>query len=377
MHKPIIRFLVSSPDGDIQADRGKWHLPLERDPAKISYRQYFHAIEDFLSFDNFSSLLKSINQIVAQHTSRAAIKEIIIRSEKHGTLYHPASIEVLLHDGNIKFGLNVATTDVGKQWLKQEFSVLRLLHEKYNLPYLPNAYLLEEKNHLVFVLEDWFEGYHEFHLSQTTDGKQILQIWDFGRGYKNLTPEQAYEIYRQSSLIMTSYYDVSDYSQIYPWHHGGGDFIASVGKDNVSVRLTTARRYDPGIIFQDTANVNASVALTYFLLNLTLKMRLDRLDGVGEVVWADDSSVLPTLQGFFEGLQSKEACKKLGYDILNVLQSFSPDEMKQTFSPLIDMYEGTEDHPVIIKYLDRHIDVLTATLQNFPQRYHPETSGGL
>ena len=133
MHKPIIHFLVSSPDGDIQADREKWHLPLEQDPSKISYRQYFHAIEDFLSHDNFTSLLKSINQKEEQQTSLEGIKEIIIRSEKHGTLYHPASIEVLLNTGNIKFGLNVATSEVGREWLKDEVSVLRLLYKKYSL----------------------------------------------------------------------------------------------------------------------------------------------------------------------------------------------------------------------------------------------------
>ena len=96
-------------------------------------------------------------------------------------------------------------------------------------------------------------------------------------------------------------------------------------------------------------------------------MRLDRLDGVGEVIWANDNCVQATVQGFFEGLRSKEDFQNLTYDMLNVLQSFSPDEMKQIFSPLIDMYEGTDDHPVIIKNLDRHIEVLTATLRTFPR----------
>lgn len=367
MHKPGIHFLVSSPGGDIQADREKWHLPLDRDPGKISYRQYFHAIEDFLTYDYFTSLLKSINQKEKQQTSIEAIKEIIIRSEKHGTLYHPASIEVLLNTGSIKFGLNIATTETGKEWLKGEFTVLRQLYEKYRLPYLPYAYLLEERTHMVFLLEDWFEGYHEFHLSQNSDGQQILQLWEFGSGYKDLKPEQTYEIYRQSSLIMTLYYNVSDYSQIYPWHHGGGDFIASVVQDEVSVRLSTARRYDPFIIFQDTANVNPSVALAYFFLNLTLKMRLDRLDGVGEVMWADDRCIPAIVQGFFEGLRSNADFQNLGFDILNIVQSFSPDEMNRIFSPLVDLYEGTEDHPVIVENLERHIKVLTATLRIFPR----------
>jgi len=367
MYKPDIHFLVSSPGGDIQADREKWHLPLERDPAQISYRQYFHAIEDFLSHDNFDSFLKTINQKEKEQISLKGIKEIIIRSEKHGTLYHPASIEVLLNNKSITFGLNVATTETGKEWLKEEFSVLRVLYEKYRLPYLPYAYLLEERNHMVFLLEEWFESYHEFHLSQNNDGQQVLQLWEYGNGYRYLTPEQTKEIYRQSSLIMTLYYDVSDYSQIYPWHHGGGDFIASVVQDKISVRLSTARRYDPFIIFQDTANVNPSVALTYFFLNLTLKMRLDRLDGVGEVTWADDSCVPATVNGFFDGLHLKEDYQNIRYDMLSAVQSFSPNEMKRVFSPIVEMNERTDDHAIIVKNLDKHAELLTVTLRNYPQ----------
>jgi len=365
MHRPLIHFLVSSPGGDIQADRKKWHLPLDKDPAKISYCQYFHAIEDFLSYDNFGAFLESINQKEKQRISIETIKAIVIRSEKHGTLYHPASIEVFLNTGSRKFGLNVATTETGMQWLKEEFSVLRLLSEKYRLPYLPYAYRFQKRNRMAFLLEDWFEGYHEFHLSQKNDGRQILQLWEFGSGYRDLTPEQAYEIYRQSSLIMTLYYDISDYSQIYPWHHGGGDFIAHVDQEGISVRLTTARGYNPLMIFQDTANGNPSVALAYFFLNLTLKMSLDRLDGVGEVTWADNRYVPATVTGFFDGLQLKEDYQSRGHDMLSVMRSFSVDEMKHIFSPLIKMYEGTDDHAVIVKNLDRHAEILTATLQNY------------
>jgi hypothetical protein len=38
------------------------------------------------------------------------------------------------------------------------------------------------------------------------------------------------------------------------------------------------------------------------LLNLSLRMRIDRLDGVGDMVWADDRAVAGTVQGFFDGL---------------------------------------------------------------------------
>ena len=46
-------------------------------------------------------------------------------------------------------------------------------------------------------------------------------------------------------------------------------------------------------------------ALLIFFLNLSIRMRLDRYDGVGDIVWADGLVVQSTLDGFFEGLALK------------------------------------------------------------------------
>jgi len=46
-------------------------------------------------------------------------------------------------------------------------------------------------------------------------------------------------------------------------------------------------------------------ALLIFFLNLSIRMRIDRIDGVGEMVWADDIAVQGTIDGFFKGLDQK------------------------------------------------------------------------
>jgi len=46
-------------------------------------------------------------------------------------------------------------------------------------------------------------------------------------------------------------------------------------------------------------------ALLIFFLNLSIRMRLDRTDGVGPVVWADDTAVEGVVAGFFQALSEK------------------------------------------------------------------------
>jgi hypothetical protein len=306
---PCIRYLVSSPYGDVPADKDKWDFPLECDPLKTPYSIYFQSIRDFLSRDAFKPLLNAVGKKLGREINLNGIKEIIVRTEKHGLLYHPASIELILKEGKAKFGLHVAVSDTGRDWLREELSVLQRLHTKFNLPYLPGTYLWGELNSMFFLLEDWFEGYHEFHITIDEQGKNRLKLWDFDNGYKYLSPEQGFEIYKQASGILTLYYDLKDFSQIYPWHHAAGDFVVKIENEKVDVRLTTARRYDLLMDFTQKDNINPFLALFYFLLNLSIKMRLDRLDGLGEVAWADDDCVEATVTGFLEALELKDEVK--------------------------------------------------------------------
>ncbi|MGB9715498.1 MAG: hypothetical protein ACPL1G_03720 [Thermodesulfovibrionales bacterium] len=368
--QPFIKYLVSSPYGDIHVDKERWDFPLEGDELKTPYKIYFHSIKDFLLRDDYKLLISSIVKKLGKEIFQKEIQEILIRSEKHGAFYHPASIELVLLDNRVKFGLNVAISDVGKYWIKKEYYTLKKLHNKFNLPYLPKVYFFDEFNSMSFLLEDWFEGYHEFHISKDKIGNHKLKLWDFDKGYKYLSPEESYEIYKQASKILTSYYDLEDFSQILAWHHAAGDFVGKIEGKNIDVRLTTARQYGPFIGFVDSSFLNPVLALLYFFLDLTLKMRLDKLDGTGEVTWADDICVEATIAGFFEAMGSKsnfKSCLNLDNveEFLRLIQSFTEGELKNIISPLLEQYKNTSNHLLIRMNLDRHIEKLFTTLQNF------------
>jgi hypothetical protein len=275
----------------------------------------------------------------------------------------------MLKADKLKLGLNVAITDMGRHWLKVEWDVLQKLHSKYDYPYLPKVYMFSDFYGMSFLLEDWFEGYHEFHISKDQDGTHRLKLWDFHYGYKYLSPEQSFEIYRQASRILTLYYDPDDFSEIFPWHHAAGDFVVEVTEETIDVRLTTARRYEPFIGFADRNTLNPLLSLCYYLMNLTIRMRLDKLDGLGEVVWIEDRSVEATLRGFFDALTLKgNFTKSIGNaeEFLALLQSFSVNDLKTLVNPFLEQYRGTGDISAVTTNLDEHIRELHVTLQNLP-----------
>jgi hypothetical protein len=370
MHKPVLRYLVASPLGDVSVDNDRLDFPLEADPLETSYRVYFHAISDFLSREKFQPLLGAVNERLKTNFDLSALNEIIVRTEKHGALYHPASIEVLTTNKRVKFGLNVAFTGTGRNALKKEFGVLRALQKQYKLPYIPKAFLLDETHSMVFLLEEWFEGYHEFHIARSEDGKQQMKLWEYGKGDRFLSSEQCFEIYRQIATILTLYYDIENYRLIFPWHHAAGDFVVKIeDNDQIDVRLTTVRGHEPFVGSDINEMINPVLALFYFLLHLSIQMRLDKLNGIGDIVWADEKCVDATLAGFFLGLESKKAFLKYcgsREEFLTLLRSFSMDDLATTFKPIIEQYEKTKDFPVIKRNFGNHVDRLYLTLRNYP-----------
>jgi hypothetical protein len=369
MHIPPVKYLVSSPHGDVPVDSARLDLPLECDPSGTPYRIYFQSIKDLIESDGFDLIGKAASRRCGRKVDINEMSEIIVRSEKHGTLYHPASLELVFEETRLKFGLNVAFSEAGRNWLKKEFSVIQRINSRCKLPYLPEVYFFLEKELASFLLEEWFGGYHEFHLAEAGEQGHMMKLWEFGSGYTNLSAAQSFEIYRQASMILTLYYDPDDFSQIYPWHHAAGDFIAKVGDGRIDVRLTTARQYDPYLVFQKEETVNPIIALFYFLLNLAIRMRLDRLDGIGDLVWADDFCLEASVKGFLDALRLKAKTKNyssLETEFLDVVKSFGPKDLKTAYGPLVDLYDGTGDHPVIAANLERHAKALYATLQNFP-----------
>ena len=97
-------------------------------------------------------------------------------------------------------------------------------------------------------------------------------------------------------------------------------------------------------------------------------MRVDRLDGVGEVVWAENYCLEGVVAGFFEGLARGEKGVRRGMvsveEIKKVLCSFSRDEWLQLLVELLETYEFSEEElSLISEHGDGHIDSLCQVLK--------------
>ena len=52
-----------------------------------------------------------------------------------------------------------------------------------------------------------------------------------------------------------------------------------------------------------------------FMVHLTLRMRLDRRDGIGAVVWAADSALPATIDGFYSGARSDRTVERISGNV--------------------------------------------------------------
>ena len=87
-----------------------------------------------------------------------------------------------------------------------------------------------------------------------------------------------------------------------------------------------------------------------FLLKLSLRMRLDRLDGVGDLVWADESVVRETVAGFRSALAQKP----------------QPEQLPDTPIQCFDAYMTQCSESVLQ-------EILEAVIADYPEN-HPEKS---
>jgi len=336
----------------------------------LTYGHYFRGITDVISKDGYSLLVDATGRQLARDIRVTDIEEIRIYSEKHGSDYHPARIEVVVEDFCVPFVMNVAITERGKVWLCREFEVLQHLNSKYDFPFLPRAYFQGEASapSMLMFLADWFQGYHEFHLSiDKEDGSQRLVLWDADKGCYHIIWPLALQTYSKAAMVLTLYYDVETFEQIFPWHHAAGDFVAKVQEESLDVRLVTARQYAP--MLEHSEGISVHEALLFFLLNLSVRMRLDRLDGDGPIAWADDGCVDATIEGFLEGLRIKQRKGFIdqGFTVgfLDYIGTLAREDLSYGFHALIDASDQTApDIPVIRNHLEGHISRFHSALQN-------------
>ena len=127
---------------------------------------------------------------------------------------------------------------------------------------------------------------------------------------------------------------------------------------------------DPGIGHKDPDAEWILESLLVFFLNLVIKMRIDRLDGVGEIVWSDDIAVKGVLKGFFEGLVSKPPVRSFPESLAD---GFRQHLSACTHADLLDLnaamvqayHPMAPEVPVIRQNLMQHVEDLYRAIEPF------------
>ena len=346
----------------------------------VSHAAYFQAAQSFLEANSFEIIARAASRQLGRDVKAADIEEIHIYLEKHGEFYHPARIEAVVYQKQLCFVLNVAISETGKGFIEKEYHHLNRLNTELPFRYLPQVYGFgripaSDGSNFAMFLGQWFYGYHEFHLSMDpADKKPKIIVWDDSRGKFFLSAEQTKTLYAQASKILTCYYNLESFEQIFSWHHAAGDFVVATENGKLELRLVSVRQY--GSIFgnqKDTQAVRSDPelmlqALLVFFLSLSIHMRLDRLEGIGEMVWSDKAAVEATLTGFLETLSMKPDTPSLPDSALACfiayLAACTDADLLYLSEAIVKRYNPKMPGLTVIKKnLSEHVETLYAAIQ--------------
>lgn len=385
---PRIEYFFSSSDGDIalqeQDFSRQFMVSMEESLASITFGDYLKAVGRFISHNAFSRIRSLLTEERKKHELITAItiEKVKIRSEKHGAFYHIASAEVFNSEGPLlKLAVVSACTENTRLLLHNEFYLLKDLEENRGTKKLPAQYFLDchvvisKRPEVVFSisLSEWFEDFFEWHFSfDSVSGIDRVVVWDTRKGNFFINDFQARELFRKIAYILTMHYDFESGHQIYMWHHAAGDFIVRCDNNNVDVKLITVRKYGNYLKFIELPNENAAESLIYFFLDLTVRMRADRRDGVGEPIVAGKMFLESVLEGFFDAIKERNdknpGCSPFEpSDFIKFMAALEPSELSLLFTPLFNLYEeeGDVNMPFLRSGFSEHIRELHEVLSGW------------
>lgn len=354
-----IHYSVATPAGDLRVSGDDLRSPLEGCELRTSYGQYFSAIEAALRAD-----AGRMTRIAAAFLGRGDAPEAVhVRAEKHGALYHPASLEASWADGTAaRFALLVAVTQQGRAALRREAAILDQLRIAFDHGLVPTCLHCLDRDETTFVLAPWFCGFHEFHVDRSGG----FALWDHDLGVRPIPEDRAGDVFFQAARILTLYLDAQDGSCIRPWSHAAGDFIVAMNGQGVQVRLSTVRGYAS---FDED---NPLAALFTFFLDLALRIRLDRVDGTGQWVWLEAKVLERAVQGVYAAVSEREAEDTPLGALRRVLPAFSSRELLEQHEPVLESFSRRELETILPR-LDGHCAELAACLAGVRER--PEQGG--
>lgn len=345
--------------------------------AAVTYGDYFTAACDYLSRDRMAALVQAAGLATGQPVTLNPAAPVRIHLVKHGAFYHPALVTLPVGRSALPLALNIAISRQGRTQLPLEVESLRRLHRYIPENRIPQVYHCGNgcaPNHPPFpmFIAQWFTGFHEVHPSRAPDpARRRWSVWDSEQGPWHFDMRQTADFFRQAAHILTGCYDPHTLSAILNWHHAAGDFVVQRNPSGLHVRLITVRRYAP--LFHRSADEALDLqllldALAVFLMRMSLWMRLDRLDGVGEMVWAPDRTLLPIWKGFVTGLGGLSAHNAFPEAFvegaMRYLAGHTAEDWLRVGLDIVARYPADLAESVLMKrHLDRHAAGLASVIR--------------
>ncbi len=372
--KPRFSFFLETKSQPISADHPAWvrNLPGSRgcfsgderagEEIPFTVGEYFLVARNFLETSG----------------PTATAERVRIHLAKHGSLYHPARVVAEDRGQWTEFVLNVAVSGAGRTLIHREYAMLQRLNREVVPSHLPSVFCLGEvalpgKPPVPMFIGEWLVGFHEFHLTRIPGAAEMgMAVWDPANGNHLLDRDQVRAIYTSAARVLTHYFSLSTGECIGSWHHAAGDFVVSLAGPTPEVRLITVRDYRP--MLRPAADAGQGLpalmeSLLVFFLDTTIRMRLDRLDGVGEIAWADPIAVEGCLEGFFWSLSEKPELPgvPLPLDLLfrHYAFSCSPDHLLELCRGLLSRFPPGAADPILASgCLEEHVCLLASLLAN-------------
>lgn len=341
--------------------------------VSITYGDYFAAARDFLIQDNFGLLRRAAGRMTDGPVTSADIKQVGVYLLKHGAFYHPSCVILSVFQRRLALVLNVAVSADGQKMLPREYDCLSRLNEAHSAPPWPAAYGRGEGQtgggrHLPMFLGQWFSGYYEFHLTRGVPaGELAVAVWDTDNGNRILRGQPVLDLIRKMAVLLTYAYNPLTFEAILDWHHGAGDFVVQTAGNQVDVRLITVRNYAPLVRSPDPDLEAVLDGLLLFLVSISLRLRLDRLDGIGAPAVYPGVVVPAICEGFRQGLKMSIASRGLPEDFIPALGAYCGAHKAEQLSPLVDAvmanYPPASDEGLVLKALaDDHSAILARSL---------------
>jgi hypothetical protein len=372
-----------SPSGPaITAESELWSalLPLEMRsfqgaPAQCdqrpapTYGDYFKAARNFLLRDNMALPLQAAGKVLGRAVAIRDVEGVGVYLVKHGAFYHPARIEISIAGHSVPMVLNVAVAARGRRTLPLEINAMSRLRQTLSTSYWPVFYgfgygKTGNGRQWPMLLGDWLEGYYEFHLTENTASGEVgVVVWDSDRGHHILDSRQVHALAGKAAELLTYAYNPLTFEAILDWHHAAGDFVIQVQAGEIDLRMITVRDYAP--LAADTpADIPAVLdAMVVFLVGLSLRLRLDRLDGVGCLALYPPWVVPDIWKGFCRGLHSGNRERGLPVDFDAAVMKFVRLQGKDRLMPIAEAVihrypDNSETRNLLLRKCTDHVQAL-------------------